>query len=111
MIHVLNGTIDGSTAVIAGVFGDEAEILVLEDASKTAALNAGDAAADRFPRLYLDAVICDCARCAKGEGSAQRLAWACRQSAKLGGYWSLCGRLMGGQAAGHAGGEHRLVPR
>ena len=67
VIYVLNGTTDSSAAVIASVFGDEAEVLVLEVASKTGALNAGDAAAEHFPRVYLDADI------AVGAGDISRL--------------------------------------
>jgi len=57
IIYVLNGTTDQSADVIAQVFGENATILILEDASKTHALNAGDAHARHFPRFYLDADI------------------------------------------------------
>ncbi len=55
VIVVCNGTTD-DTAEIARSFAG-VRVLEIEDASKVAALNVGDRAASRWPRLYLDADI------------------------------------------------------
>lgn len=57
VIYVCNGVTDASVLAIENVFRDEARIIRLAKANKTAALNAGDVAATRFPRFYLDADI------------------------------------------------------
>ncbi|MFN0092533.1 MAG: glycosyltransferase [Acidimicrobiales bacterium] len=48
---------DDDTAAIAASFGPAVRVVELTAASKAAALNAGDAAAHGFPRLYVDADV------------------------------------------------------
>ncbi|MGN7201876.1 WecB/TagA/CpsF family glycosyltransferase [Arthrobacter sp. SAFR-044] len=55
VIVACNGCTDGTEAVAGSVPG--VRVICVEEASKTAALNAGDQAAGSWPRLYLDADI------------------------------------------------------
>ena len=56
VLVVPNGCQD-RTAEVAGGFAPRVEVVEIDEASKTAALNAGDAAAQGYPRVYLDADI------------------------------------------------------
>ena len=56
IIVVCNGCVD-KTFEVASSFGSLVQVFNLEAGSKTAALNACDAAAKYFPRFYLDADI------------------------------------------------------
>ena len=55
VVVACNGCTDGTEAVAGSVPG--VRVVSVEEASKTAALNAGDQAAGRWPRLYVDADI------------------------------------------------------
>jgi glycosyltransferase involved in cell wall biosynthesis len=54
IVVVCNGCTD-DTARIARSYGDRVQVVEVECASKTNALNAGDSAARWYPRFYLDA--------------------------------------------------------
>ena len=56
VIVVCNGCLD-RTAEVASRVAPWAKVLELTTSSKPAALDAGDAATDRFPRMYLDADV------------------------------------------------------
>jgi glycosyltransferase involved in cell wall biosynthesis len=56
VVVVCNGCTDG-TAEVARQFAPRVGVTELEYASKTAALNAGDAWSDAYPRVYMDADV------------------------------------------------------
>ncbi|MFT4262329.1 MAG: glycosyltransferase [Nocardioides sp.] len=56
IVVVVNGATDG-TAATARATSPRIRVIEIPTASKTAALNAGDAATDLFPRAYVDADI------------------------------------------------------
>ena len=56
VIVACNGCTD-RTAEIARAFGEPVKVIDIRTASKTAALNAGDARATGFPRIYVDADV------------------------------------------------------
>jgi len=53
---VCNGCTDGTEEVAQG-YGEDIGVLDTQEASKTAALNLGDAAVSGFPRFYVDADV------------------------------------------------------
>lgn len=55
VIVVANGCTDDTVAVARSLPG--VDVVVVPEASKTVALNAGDARATRYPRVYLDADV------------------------------------------------------
>jgi hypothetical protein len=55
VIVVANGCTDDTVAVARSLAG--VDVVVIPQASKTAALNAGDRRATRYPRVYLDADV------------------------------------------------------
>jgi glycosyltransferase involved in cell wall biosynthesis len=55
VVVVCNGTTDATPDIARGF--DAVRVVELDEPSKTAAINAGDAVATRWPRLYLDADI------------------------------------------------------
>ncbi|WP_150308249.1 glycosyltransferase [Planctomonas psychrotolerans] len=59
VVVVVNGSTDRTAelARAAGDAGNEVRVVEIQEASKVAALNAGDAATDVFPRVYLDADV------------------------------------------------------
>jgi glycosyltransferase involved in cell wall biosynthesis len=71
IVVVCNGCTDG-TAGIAASFGPTVTVLEIEEASKVAALNAGDEVAGGYPRIYLDADIAFDGRSAFGVAEALR---------------------------------------
>jgi glycosyltransferase involved in cell wall biosynthesis len=56
VIVVANGCCD-RTAMVASSFGPDVRVIELTEASKHAALNAGDSIATRFPRAFVDADV------------------------------------------------------
>jgi Glycosyl transferase family 2 len=56
VVVVANGCSDG-TAEVAGAFGSAVRVVSLPEASKRAALDAGDRLARWFPRIYADADV------------------------------------------------------
>jgi len=56
VVVVANGCSDG-TAGVAGTFGPAVRVVSLPEASKRAALDAGDRLARWFPRIYVDADV------------------------------------------------------
>jgi glycosyltransferase involved in cell wall biosynthesis len=56
VVVVANGCSDG-TAEVAGAFGSAVRVVSLPEASKRAALDAGDRLARWFPRIYVDADV------------------------------------------------------
>src|SRR3954468_3654219 len=56
VIVVCNGCRD-ATAKVAAAFGEPVKVIETDVASKTHALNLGDAAAGGFPRIYVDADV------------------------------------------------------
>jgi glycosyltransferase involved in cell wall biosynthesis len=72
VIVVCNGCSD-ATAAVAGEFGTAVRVIETDVPSKSNALNLGDAAATRFPRIYLDAdVILDLASIRRLSEALQR---------------------------------------
>ena len=71
VVVVCNGCTD-RTAAIARSFGPPVKVLEIEQASKVAALNAGDEVAAGYPRIYLDADVAFDGRSAAGVADALR---------------------------------------
>ncbi|MCD9196899.1 glycosyltransferase family 2 protein [Aeromicrobium wangtongii] len=82
VLVVCNGCTDG-TAEVARGFGSAVRVLEIAEASKTAAVKAGNAATDVFPRVHLDADVtltgADVIRLIEPLGSGSILATAPRR--------------------------------
>jgi Glycosyl transferase family 2 len=76
IVVVANGCSDG-TAEVAGAFGPGIRVVSVPDASKRAALDAGDCLARWFPRIYVDADV------ELGPGDIAALAGALRRPGML----------------------------
>ena len=57
IVYVCNGCTDASANLIRTLAGPKAQVVEIAEASKTAALNAGDRRARAFPRFYVDADV------------------------------------------------------
>jgi glycosyltransferase involved in cell wall biosynthesis len=57
LVYVCNGCVDGSAKYLRETLAGRGLVVDLAEASKTEALNRGDAVATSFPRFYLDADV------------------------------------------------------